>query len=229
MTASKQGCGVLFFDKQKQRVLLFLRDNKPSIKFPNCVDILGGGVEENETPEEAIAREMAEELDDLRTKQPFELKDYHTFKVYVDEWGTEQHIFWKEVDFDIQDIGLKEGQDLIWLTEEEISQTTFAFGFDIVVKEFFIVRKNSATKPLSTSVKPGVYRHFKGNLYHVLGVAENTETKELTVIYIPQYGEYKGRLSNRSLAMFLEDVDRPELNYKGPRFTLIKEREFLVQ
>ncbi len=77
------------------------------------------------------------------------------------------------------------------------------------------------------SVKPGVYRHFKGNIYHILGIAENTETKELTVIYIPQYGEYKGKLSNRSLPMFLESVDRPELDYKGPRFALVEERKFI--
>lgn len=77
------------------------------------------------------------------------------------------------------------------------------------------------------SIKSGVYLHFKGNQYHVLGVAENTETGELTVVYIPQYGEHKGKLSNRNLEMFLEEVDRPELGYKGPRFELIKEFNFL--
>lgn len=80
------------------------------------------------------------------------------------------------------------------------------------------------------SVKPGVYRHFKGNIYHVLGVAENTETKALTVVYIPQHGEHAGKLSNRDLAMFLENVDRPELGrigYKGPRFQLLEERNFI--
>jgi hypothetical protein len=76
-------------------------------------------------------------------------------------------------------------------------------------------------------VKPGVYKHFKGNIYHVIGVAENTETKGLTVIYIPQKGEHAGKLSNRDLDMFLEEVDRPELNYKGPRFVLIEECKFL--
>jgi hypothetical protein len=77
------------------------------------------------------------------------------------------------------------------------------------------------------SVKSGVYRHFKGNIYHVLGVAENTETRELTVIYIPQYGEHMGKLSCRDLKMFLEEVDRPELNYKGPRFALVEEKKFI--
>ena len=77
------------------------------------------------------------------------------------------------------------------------------------------------------SVKPGVYRHFKGNIYHVLGVAENTETRGLVAVYIPQYGEHKGKLSCRDLKMFLEEVDRPEFNYKGPRFVLVEERLFL--
>ncbi len=77
-------------------------------------------------------------------------------------------------------------------------------------------------------VKPGVYKHFKGNTYHVLGVAENTETGEKTVVYIPQYGDFAGRLSNRPLPMFLEEVDRPEINYKGPRFAFIEERHFVV-
>ena len=77
------------------------------------------------------------------------------------------------------------------------------------------------------SIKPGVYQHFKGNIYHVLGVAENTETQELTVVYIPQYGQYKGKLANRSLSMFIEEVDKPEHNYKGPRFALVEERSFV--
>ncbi|OGZ44338.1 MAG: hypothetical protein A3J55_03515 [Candidatus Ryanbacteria bacterium RIFCSPHIGHO2_02_FULL_45_17b] len=77
------------------------------------------------------------------------------------------------------------------------------------------------------SVKPGVYRHFKGNIYPVLGVVENTETQELTVIYIPQCGTHAGKLSNRDLKMFLEEVDRPEIPYRGARFQMIEERTFI--
>lgn len=77
------------------------------------------------------------------------------------------------------------------------------------------------------SVKPGIYRHFKGNTYIVYGVAENTETKELTVLYQPQTGPHTGKLSNRPLAMFLEEVDRPELGYRGPRFTFIEAQRFI--
>lgn len=80
---------------------------------------------------------------------------------------------------------------------------------------------------LRSAVTPGVYRHFKGNIYHVLGVSEDTETHELKVVYIPQYGDHKGQLLHRDLAMFLEGVERPEFGYQGPRFVLIEARMFL--
>ena len=34
-------------------------------------------------------------------------------------------------------------------------------------------------------VERGVYRHYKGGLYEVLGMAEHTETEEPLVIYYP--------------------------------------------
>lgn len=80
------------------------------------------------------------------------------------------------------------------------------------------------TTPATPTITPGVYRHFKGNVYHVLKVIQNTETGELSVLYVPQYGEFKGRYAHRPLAMFLEEVDRPELNYKGPRFALVEKK-----
>lgn len=36
-------------------------------------------------------------------------------------------------------------------------------------------------------MKLGVYRHYKGKLYLVLGVARQTETDEELVIYVPLY------------------------------------------
>ena len=46
-------------------------------------------------------------------------------------------------------------------------------------------------------VLPGhYYRHFRGNVYQVIGIATHTETKEKMVIYQAQYGEI-GRASCR--------------------------------
>lgn len=50
------------------------------------------------------------------------------------------------------------------------------------------------------------YRHFKGNLYQVIGIATHTETEEKMVVYQAQYGERK--LFVRPYEMFIEEVDR---------------------
>ena len=63
-------------------------------------------------------------------------------------------------------------------------------------------------------IKPGIYRHFKGNRYEVIGIANHSETMEPMVVYRALYGE--GGLWVRPAAMWNEIVDRP--NYRGPRF-----------
>ncbi|HRH55846.1 MAG TPA: DUF1653 domain-containing protein [Candidatus Paceibacterota bacterium] len=71
---------------------------------------------------------------------------------------------------------------------------------------------------------PGIYHHFKDSTkeYEVLGVAFNTETEELMVVYKPLY-ETDYTMFVRPLSMFMEDVDKPELGYKGPRFIRLRD------
>ncbi len=53
--------------------------------------------------------------------------------------------------------------------------------------------------------QPGLYRHYKGNDYEVIGTATHSETGERLVVYRPCYGE-RG-LWVRPLVMFMETVE----------------------
>ena len=55
------------------------------------------------------------------------------------------------------------------------------------------------------SLRPGIYKHYKGNLYQVMEVATHSETLEKVVVYRPLYGERA--LWVRPLAMFVEEVE----------------------
>ena len=68
-------------------------------------------------------------------------------------------------------------------------------------------------------VRPGRYRHFKGNEYRVIGTARHSETMEELVVYRALYGE--GGLWVRPAAMWNETVDRD--GYRGPRFVYVGE------
>ena len=52
----------------------------------------------------------------------------------------------------------------------------------------------------------GIYRHFKGDYYIVLDIANCSETKNKYVVYRQLYGE--GSLWIRPIEMFLSEVDR---------------------
>lgn len=52
---------------------------------------------------------------------------------------------------------------------------------------------------------PGIYIHYKGARYEILGVAHHSETEEAMVVYRALYGDYG--LWVRPLEMFSETVE----------------------
>ena len=70
-------------------------------------------------------------------------------------------------------------------------------------------------------IKPGRYRHFKGNEYEVIGTAKHSETLEEMVVYRALYGEFA--LWVRPASMWEETVERDGKTYQ--RFTYIGDEE----
>ena len=68
-------------------------------------------------------------------------------------------------------------------------------------------------------IRPGRYRHFKGNEYEVLYTARHSETMEWMVVYRALYGEQG--IWVRPAAMWNETVEREGMVF--PRFAYIEE------
>ena len=63
----------------------------------------------------------------------------------------------------------------------------------------------------------GIYRHYKGNFYEVIGEARHSETMETVVVYRALYGDYG--LWVRPKDMFLETVEADGRSL--PRFAYV--------
>lgn len=70
-----------------------------------------------------------------------------------------------------------------------------------------------------TTLRPGRYRHYKGNEYEVTDIARHSETEEELVVYRKLYGDHS--LWVRPLGMFMENVQVGGLLV--PRFEWIGE------
>ncbi len=124
-----EGAGIILINSNNE-VLLLLRDDNMEIPFPNQWDIPGGKVEIGESPEQAVKREMKEEMG-LENLDKF----YH-FKTYTSNDLTD-HIFWKRIDLNVNEINLTEGQQIKYFSLEDIKKLKLAFNYNLVLEEFF--------------------------------------------------------------------------------------------
>jgi len=77
---------------------------------------------------------------------------------------------------------------------------------------------------MNTSLKPGIYRHFKGNEYELIGTARHSETLEPLVIYKALYTSPEFGLNAiwaRPLSSFTEMIERDGKTIA--RFTFVRE------
>jgi 8-oxo-dGTP diphosphatase len=123
------GAGIILLNSNNE-VLLLLRDDKIEIPFPNMWDIPGGKVEDSETPEEAIRREMMEEM------SIEDLGEINLFRIITSENITD-HIFWKRLDLNPAKIDLQEGQRIEYFNLNKIRLKNLAFNYNNVIEDFY--------------------------------------------------------------------------------------------
>lgn len=70
-------------------------------------------------------------------------------------------------------------------------------------------------------IKKGIYKHYKGNVYEVIGVANHSETLDELVVYRSVKNE--NEIWVRPISMWNEEVMLPD-GSSVLRFTLIQEK-----
>jgi 8-oxo-dGTP diphosphatase len=131
-SALPQIAQALLFDRQG-RLLIYLRDNKPDIPFPNHWDLFGGHVERGETPAQALVREVREELGITLRGWRF----FRRFDCFAgDAYPNVKHIYWTVISEQLQELSLREGQELAGVTRSAVSGVKFANILGGIVGEF---------------------------------------------------------------------------------------------
>ena len=128
----KQVAQVLLFDRDA-RLVIYLRDDKPGIPFPNHWDFFGGHVEDGETPEIALVREVEEELG-------LTLTEWKHFRTYVctegDAYPNVKSVYWSWIDQTVAELTLREGQMLKSIAAEERTDVKFANILGGILEDF---------------------------------------------------------------------------------------------
>jgi len=120
-------CVGIILEDNKGRILLQLRYDKIK-QFPNCWVLLGGALEGDETPEQAIKREIKEEIG-------VELKNFEHFKNFNYK-NFNQSFFYKKMDLNLEKIELKEGKEIRFYSKEEINNLNLGFNIREVINDF---------------------------------------------------------------------------------------------
>ena len=125
-------CVAIILENREGEVLLLLRDNKSTITFPNHWTLIGGKVEDGETPEMATHRELAEETG-LQASLSFWKRYDREHSLFI----VDQYIYLAKVDTSPEHLVLGEGQALQVFKPGEIGRLKIGYGFKALLHEYF--------------------------------------------------------------------------------------------
>ncbi len=107
--------------------------------------------------------------------------------------------------------GTLSAPQLRWASADDLAHLPFRSGDSVAARQFLNILR----------LRPGRYRHYKGNEYEFLALARHSETLEPMAVYRALYGQ--GEIWVRPAGMFSETVTK---NGKEiPRFVRVGESE----
>lgn len=127
-------CGVILYTNDG-RVLLQQRDDKPDIPYPAYWTFFGGAVEAGETPDEAIRRELWEELE-LETPLTFWLDYICPVRSKPGGVTTRNYMYVARLDQPLESLTLHEGQAMRLFTPQEARTLDLAYAQSGVLRAF---------------------------------------------------------------------------------------------
>jgi 8-oxo-dGTP diphosphatase len=129
-------CASVIIENMEGQILLLLRDNKSTTVYPNHWTLIGGRVEDSETPEIAAHRELAEETG-LKTDLSFWKRYDREHPLFI----VDQYIYTGKVDVSQAMLVLGSGQDLQFFKRHEIEHLKIGYGFKPLLDDYFLGRK----------------------------------------------------------------------------------------
>ncbi len=133
----RQVVGAILICHDGRHVLLQQRDDKPNLRYAGYWTLFGGAVEPGESPDEAVRRELQEELamDDIL------LRHWLTYECTVrsipGQRVTTNSVYVGRLNRPAADYPLYEGQAKHCFTPDEARVLTLAFDQDWVLARFF--------------------------------------------------------------------------------------------
>ena len=125
-------CVSIILENMEGEALLLLRDNKSTTVFPNHWTLVGGKVEDGETPEMAAHRELVEETG-LKARLSFWKRYDRQHPLFI----VDQYIYLGKIDTLHGSLVLGEGQALQFFKPIEIGRLNIGYGFKALLNEYF--------------------------------------------------------------------------------------------